>query len=448
MDKFNTGNASGQQPNAEGPGLDQKDPDPMEQTLGRLDQEVDLEASARSSGALVRHRGIRRAKDLLRIVLAYGVLDYSLNLLGMWSVMLGLANISKTALLKRLRKCQPWLGELVVWVLMQHKLLFPAPARLRVKLIDASVITQPGSQGADWRLHLGFNLQQSCMDWIQITDGKGSESLTRFEFGPGDLCIVDRGYALMSSIGYALTQEAWLIARIGWFRQPGLKHADGSRFDIVDWLKKSSLPAGDQPTVTDVWLFTASQQYPLRLIAQPLPQQAAEEARRRLRKEAKKKGRTVQQNSLFAAGFMLLITNLPPLDWDTLQVLDLYRFRWQIELAFKRLKSLTGIDNLRIKDPQLAQTYLSAKILAALLVDNFLLQVQARFPEWFVSLEHPLSLWRLTALYWEQVRDIVRGQITLDQFWAAFPKLRRFLCDAPRKRTSQRAHAQVIFSRL
>jgi len=48
---------------------------------------------------------------------------------------------------------------------------------------------------------------------------------------------------------------------------------------------------------------------------------------------------------------------------------ELYRLRWQIEIAFKRLKSLLRIDELRAFDPVLAQTYLLAKLLAAVLVD-------------------------------------------------------------------------------
>lgn len=117
---------------------------------------------------------MQSAQDLLRIVLGYSVLDWSLRLLGVWCVVLGLADISKTALLKRLRKCKVWLGVLVMAVLMQRRALSPpAQGNLRVKIVDASVISQPGSHGTDWRLHLGFDLGRMCMDWLQITDAKG-----------------------------------------------------------------------------------------------------------------------------------------------------------------------------------------------------------------------------------------------------------------------------------
>jgi IS4 transposase len=52
------------------------------------------------------------------------------------------------------------------------------------------------------------------------------------------------------------------------------------------------------------------------------------------------------------------------------QVFDLFRFRWQIELAFKRMKSLLELDDLPAKDPLLARSFIYAKLLAALLIED------------------------------------------------------------------------------
>jgi len=51
-------------------------------------------------------------------------------------------------------------------------------------------------------------------------------------------------------------------------------------------------------------------------------------------------------------------------------VLALYRFRWQIELAFKRMKSLAGLDALPAKKPALAQTWIYARLIAVLLAER------------------------------------------------------------------------------
>jgi hypothetical protein len=419
----------------------------LEKALVQVEQSIDLEGLAQQSGALIRHRGISSAAALLRIVLGYSVQDWSLRLLGAWCVVLGLADISKTALLNRLRHCRRWVGMLVVAVLMRQRLHWPAGLRLRVKLFDASVVCQPGSQGADWRLHVGFDLGRACLDWIELTDGHGGESLTRFSFAPGDLAIADRYYASRKNVGYVLSQGAWLLVRVGWLKLP-FETETGQPFDLFAWLKQAPLSPASSAQEVSVWVSTPQGRFALRLLAQTLPKEAAEKARSRMRKEAQKKGKTVDQRSLFAAGFILLATNLPAADWSLQQVLLLYRFRWQVELAFKRLKSLLKLDGLRTKNPELAQVYLLTKLLAALLLERIQLDLAAQYPDWFVSQERPLSLWRLTSLLWDEFRYWLRGPITLTQILAAFPRLRRFLCDEPRKRVSQRASAQSLFSGL
>src|SRR3546814_4177071 len=67
---------------------------------------------------------------------------------------------------------------------------------------------------------------------------------------------------------------------------------------------------------------------------------------------------------------MMLLTTLPAETADPDRVLALYRLRWQIELAFKRLKSLLHIDRLTAKDPRLARCWLAANLVAALLIDR------------------------------------------------------------------------------
>ena len=67
----------------------------------------DLAATASATGALVRRRGIRRAMDLLRIILAYAVRDWPLRLVGAWCVLIGIADVSDVAILNRLRNSAP-----------------------------------------------------------------------------------------------------------------------------------------------------------------------------------------------------------------------------------------------------------------------------------------------------------------------------------------------------
>jgi hypothetical protein len=224
--------------------------------------------------------------------------------------------------------------------------------------------------------------------------------------------------------------------------------AQAHAFDLIGWLKQAGLTPGDPAQEVAVWVETPQGRFPLRLVAQAIPAAAAEEVRRLVQPAARKHHRTADVRSLFAAGFVLLATNLPATPWGALQVLQLYRFRWQVELAFKRLKSILHLDCLRARDPELAQVYLLSKLLAALLLDPIQLAFTTRCPEIFTTAARPLSLWRLTHLLWEELRSLLRGKITLQIIWHRFPELRRFLCDEPRRRVSQQAQIQKTFSGL
>ena len=110
---------------------------------------------------------------------------------------------------------------------------------------------------------------------------------------------------------------------------------------------------------------------PARLVAIRKSEAAAEAARQKVMKERSKKGRAVDPRTLEAAGYVFLLTSLSEDSLDATETLELYRFRWQIELAFKRMKSLLCLGNLPAKDPPLARSFLYAKLLAALLLEDF-----------------------------------------------------------------------------
>jgi hypothetical protein len=148
-----------------------------------------------------------------------------------------------------------------------------------------------------------------------------------------------------------------------------------------------------------------------------------------------------------AAGFVLLVTNLPSPAWPLARVAWLYRLRWQIELAIKRLKSLLQIDHLRLQDPDLVQTYLLGKLLMALMLDELNQQVFLQQPDWFYALDRPVSLWRLTQFGLDRLRQWIMGSLNWDRFLRCLPALRRYFCDSPSARPQQLAWARALFDR-
>ena len=63
--------------------------------------------------------------------------------------------------------------------------------------------------------------------------------------------------------------------------------------------------------------------------------------------------------------------------WDLSDVVLLKRLRWQVELVFKRFKSLVGLGHLPKHDPTSARAQLYGKLLVALLVEKTLLHAGA-----------------------------------------------------------------------
>jgi hypothetical protein len=141
---------------------------------------IDLEGTARETKAIQRLRQIRKASDLLRLILFYALSDWSLRLVGAWASMQGIGHLSDVAILNRLRKSQEWMGKLVGIVLQRRCTALKAMPGVRLRIIDATCVSRPGSSTTNWRTHLCFDLGNLCLDGIELTDKYGGESLTRF----------------------------------------------------------------------------------------------------------------------------------------------------------------------------------------------------------------------------------------------------------------------------
>jgi len=196
---------------------------------------IDLEATARSSGALVRRREVRSAEALLRLALAYGPGGLSLRGAAAWAGVGGLADLSDTAVMKRVRNAAAWLGE-VAGALVRRTATAAgsAPGALpgrRLRIADGSVVTRPGSQGPDWRLHAVYDPAAGRFSALELTDGRGAEGFGRAEFGPGDVAMGDRCYARPPALRRILDCGADFIVRTGWTRLRLLAE-DG---ELVDW---------------------------------------------------------------------------------------------------------------------------------------------------------------------------------------------------------------------
>jgi hypothetical protein len=335
--------------------------------IGHISSLVDLDSSARSHGALLRKRGVRSAADLLHLALLYGPGGLSLRGVASFATEAGIADLCDVSLLDRLRNSGDFLADVLGHLLAHCRGDAPADGKLRLSLVDGSTVSKPASDGSDWRLHARYEPARGRFTDLALTEAKSAESLCRVAVGAGDVLVQDRGYARVRNFAHAREQEADFITRIGW-RSVKLFNPSGQSFDLL-----AALPEIGAPVVEhQVRIGSGLAQVPARLIIARKPPEATQRQHQRIHRKASRKGTKTDPRSLRSAGYMMLLTSLPAARANAEEVVRLYRMRWQIELAFKRLKSLGGFADLQASDPRLARSWLLAHLIAATLIETAL----------------------------------------------------------------------------
>jgi hypothetical protein len=307
----------------------------------------------------------------LRLLLFYGLCNQSLRATASWAQAQGIARLSDVALLKRLRQAAPWIGQLLTAKLAERiEGLEAQPLGYRLRIVDATTASTPGSKGTDYRIHLGFDLRSLQIDRIEVTGAAGGESYTRLQMKPGDLILADRGYSHRRGLAAVHQAGADFLVRINWQNLP-LQDAEQKRLDLMELLEQaqgSEVVEFEVATVEDKVRGLLS--VPARLVVSRKPEEAAKAERQRILRAASRKGRQADPRTLKAAAFFFVLTSVPRQRLTAQQALELYRLRWQIEMTFKRMKGLLDLGDLPMKDPQLAYSYLAAKLLAALMLED------------------------------------------------------------------------------
>src|ERR1700681_3307936 len=344
--------------------------------------DFDLNATARSRGAFTRKREIKNAETLLRLALAYGGCGMSLRETCAWAEAGGIASLADPSLLDRLCKAAPWLGDIVA-ALIAEQAKMPAGrwAGYRLRALDGTSICQPGADRTTWRLHVGYDLATAQVDQLELTDVHGAETLQRLAYRPGDIVLGDRYYARPRDLRPVMDAGADFIVRTGW-NSLRLLQANGEPFDLFAALAASAEQESEVQVRIHEGLTGAPPPEPriLRLVIRRKHPDQAQAEQKRLLKDAKKRGKQPDPRSLEAAKYILLMTSLPAGAFPPTDILILYRFRWQIELAFKRFKSLAGLDALPAKNPQLARAWIYARLIVAIIAEQIAGQVPDSSP--------------------------------------------------------------------
>lgn len=348
----------------------------------RIEAELpeDIEELAKKNKVLETKYGnakITSASDLLRLILLHAGVGLPLRQAVTVMAEADGPDVSHVTLHKKMRLSSPFLHDLVAW-LSRGGTDETAPERWAgydVTVVDASTFCGPGADTTDARVH--FQMRLCDLEILQATmeDRTVGESFKRFEWKPGQLAVGDRGYCNPPGLRHVVEQGADVLVRVNRASFP-LFDAQANKIELLPLLRKMR---GHRPL--DRWACVYDKEHDDyiegRLIAFRLPAAEAEKARARVRREL---GRKASRADLEAAQYVVLFTTVPKEKMPTAMCLSLYRLRWQIELAFKRWKSLCHFDRLPNYRDDTILTWLYAKLLLGLVMHRMAAGVSSLFP--------------------------------------------------------------------
>jgi Transposase DDE domain len=352
------------------------------------------QAKAKELGALRRCRKVESAEVLLRVLLIHLAEGCSLRETALRAARGQLVELSDVAIMDRLRLSGSWFrwmnqGLVQRWIEREPRQVYGT--KRAINLVDATRIQEPGPTGSSFTLHYCIELASlACRQWV-VTDWQGNgESFWRFEPQAQALYIADRAYGTRGGIAAFRQAGAEVLVRFALDNLPLLQPSSTKGFNLLSRLRRlKSLQLGDWPVEFEF----EKQSFAGRVCAIKRSRQAAELAIKKCLLNAQRKGHTPKPSTLESQGYVFVFSSLSQAELSARQALELYRGRWQIELVFKRLKSILQLGHLRKIDPDSALAWIEGKLFVALLLESLLRQAESFFP-WGFPLESspPLPL--------------------------------------------------------
>jgi len=340
------------------------------ESLSKLISELpaDYQEDCFKYGAIKRARGVSCPEDLMKIAMFHLHNATSLLEASETAKRTKLGELSDVALMKRLEQCNDWFkvinGKLVTQALVEYQ----KPSWMEeydVLAVDASNVLTIGSCKKLYKFHYLMNI--FGMNHVQhvITDHKVGEKLSNFEFNPKHLIFGDRIYTTINGIEHCENCGAKFVLRMK-KNSFTIRDESGNPIDLVQAVNN----AGDAAAV-DINGFVTTQsgkKIAVRVCARRKDSKGIEDTRKRLKRLESKKQLNISTETKVFNEYIVVVTNLDE-SVSADEVLEAYRLRWQIEIYFKRLKTILDIGNLPKRREKGAMAWLNGKLMIALLIE-------------------------------------------------------------------------------
>jgi hypothetical protein len=274
-----------------------------------------------------------------------------------------------------------------------------------IKLLESLKQEFPGCGGAEkgqgaagLKLFVRTEVTTGAMSVVKWASGREHDLNFSREAGDvpaGSLHLMDLGFWCPERLDRLKKHGVSWISRVP---AGTTLSVDGQpREDLADFLKRQKADRVDQQVLLGEKAFS------FRMVAVRCPKHIANERKRKLRKKSKKRGRQPTARQLMLCEWLVMVTSLSAEEFSIEELWTLYRVRWQIELVFKRWKSLIGLDKSRARTNGHRQlTELYAKLLGCLVT------------HWCGLLRAGL----LTKLSWHQILKRAKRAIgSLTELW-------------------------------
>ena len=173
-----------------------------------------------------------------------------------------------------------------------------------------------------------------------------------------------------------------------------------------------------------------------------MPEEKAEQSRRRKKKTASRKQHKITQETLFCAGWIVVITSLG-IEYCAEEILYLYRSRWQVELLFKRFKQNFSITTLKAGSTSYAETEVLLWLITWIISER-----QSFLAECFLAEKNKTitySVYEKCKITFSQIKDILRLSwsqfidITDEKYLRYLSKRKRY-----RKNQNDEFHEEIL----
>lgn len=338
------------------------------------------------TGAVERLRGFASSEVLLRTLMLHVARGLSLRETAVQAKLANLASISDVALLKRLRNSEEWLRLLCVDLLGENGIALPhdQPATL-FRVVDGTIIKEPGRTGSQWRILYSLQLPTLTCDFFEITSTEGhgtGESFRRLPVGSHDLILGDAGYWSAAEIEFVRQRGADVLVRVNPQSFIAIS-SNGRRVGLLSRVRTLAQPG--QIGEWQVILQGKESRVAGRICAIRKSELAIQQAHRRLERKASKRQTKTKPETLEYAKYIIVFTTQSTA--TATEILEWYRLRWQIELVFKRLKTIAQLGHLPKHDERSSRAWLYGKLFVALLTQK-LIRIGRDLSPWGYELQN------------------------------------------------------------